>query len=85
CVIIPPVSIHPSAEVRHSVIGPYVSIAKNCKIHDSIIRNSVVNPYSILRNTMLDESLIGDAVELTGQLQRLNIGDNSVIDLSGRN
>ena len=85
CVIIPPVSIHPSAEVRHSVIGPYVSIAKNCKIHDSIIRNSVINPYSILRNTMLDESLIGDAVELTGQLQRLNIGDNSVIDLSGRN
>lgn len=85
CVIIPPVSIHPSAEVKHSVIGPYVSIAKNCKISDSIIRNSVINPYSILKNTMLEESLIGDAVELTGQSQRLYIGDNSVIDLSGRN
>lgn len=84
CVIIPPVSIHPSAEVKHSVIGPYVSIAKNCKISDSIIRNSVINPYSILKNTMLEESLVGDAVELTGQLQRLYIGDNSVIDLSGR-
>ena len=83
CVIIPPVSIHPTAEVRHSVIGPYVSIAKNCKIHDSVIRNSVINPYSVLRNIMLDESLIGDAVELSGQLQRLNIGDNSVINFSG--
>lgn len=84
CVIIPPVSIDPTAEVRHSVIGPYVSIAKNCKIHDSIIRNSVINPNSILKNTMLEESLVGDSVELTGQFQRLNIGDNSIIDLSGR-
>jgi glucose-1-phosphate thymidylyltransferase len=85
CVIIPPVSIHPSAEVRHSVIGPYVSIAENCKVNESIIRNSVINPNSILHNVMLEESLIGDAVELAGQSQRMNIGDNSVIDLSGRN
>ncbi len=85
CVIIPPVSIHPSAEVKHSVIGPYVSIAENCKINESIIRNSVINPNSLLHNVMLEESLIGDAVELAGQSQRMNIGDNSVIDLSGRN
>ena len=85
CVIIPPVSIHPSAEVKHSVIGPYVSIAENCKVNESIIRNSVINPNSILHNVMLEESLIGDAVELAGQSQRMNIGDNSVIDLSGRN
>ncbi len=78
CVIIPPVSIHPSAEVKHSVIGPYVSIAENCKINESIIRNSVINPNSMLHNVMLDESLIGDAVELAGQSQRMNIGDNSV-------
>lgn len=84
CVIVPPVSIHPSAEVKHSVIGPYVSIAENCKVNDSIIRNSVINPNSILHNVMLEESLIGDAVELAGQSQRMNIGDNSVIDLSGR-
>jgi len=84
CVIIPPVSIHPSAEVRHSVIGPYVSIAKNCKIHDSIIKDSVINPNSILRSTVLEKSLIGDSVELTGQFQRMNIGDNSIIDLSAR-
>ncbi|MBU1109273.1 MAG: NTP transferase domain-containing protein [Candidatus Riflebacteria bacterium] len=84
CVIIPPVSIHPSAEVRHSVVGPYVSVAKNCKIFDSIIRDSVINPNSSLHNTVLESSLIGDSVELTGQFQRMNIGDNSIIDLSAR-
>jgi len=85
CVIIPPVSIDPTAEIRHSVIGPYVSVAKNCRISDSIIKNSVINPNSVLKNTMLEESLVGDSVELTGQSNRLNIGDNSIIDLSGKN
>lgn len=82
CVIIPPVHIHPTAEVKHSVIGPYVSIAKNCKIQNSIIRNSVINPNSILHDSILEESLIGDSVELTGQFQRMSMGDNSIIDLS---
>lgn len=85
CVIIPPVSIHPTAEIKHSVIGPYVSVAENCKINASIIRNSVINPNSLLHNVMLEESLIGDEVELAGQSQRMNIGDNSIIVLSGRN
>jgi glucose-1-phosphate thymidylyltransferase len=84
CVIIPPVFIHPSAKVRHSVIGPYTSIGKNCEVDDSIIRDSVINTNSVLKNAVLERSLVGDSVELTGQFQKLNIGDNSMIDLSGR-
>jgi glucose-1-phosphate thymidylyltransferase len=85
CVIIPPVFIHPTAKVFHSVIGPYTSIGRNCEINDSIVRDSIVNPDSILKNAMLEKSIVGDFVELTGQFQSLNIGDNSMIDLSGRN
>jgi glucose-1-phosphate thymidylyltransferase len=84
CVIIPPVFIHPSARVNHSVIGPYASIGRHCEINDSIIRDSVINRNSILKNAVLEGSIVGDSVELTGQFQRLNIGDNSMIDLSGK-
>jgi len=84
CVIIPPVFIHPTAKVKHSVIGPYTSIGKNCEVKDSIIRDSVINRNSVLRNAVLEGSIVGDSVELTGQFQRLNIGDNSMIDLSGK-
>ena len=62
-----------------------MSVAENCKITTSIIKNSVINPNSVLNNTMLEESLVGDEVMLTGQLQKMNIGDNSMIDLSGKN
>lgn len=84
CVIIPPVSIDPSAKVHHSVIGPHVSIAEGCVIEDSIISDSVINANSLLRNVMLDSSLIGDSVTLTGLQQRISIGDNSIIDMGGR-
>lgn len=83
CVIIPPVAIHPTAKVHHSVIGPHVSIAEGCHIEDSIIKNSVINANTVLKNVILTESLIGDSVELTDGPQRINIGDNSVIDLGG--
>jgi len=81
CVIIPPVAIDPTAYVHHSVIGPHVSIAEGCKIEDSIIKDSVINANSILRSVMLESSLVGDSVELAGLSQRINIGDNSVIDM----
>ncbi|MBF0499163.1 MAG: NTP transferase domain-containing protein [Candidatus Riflebacteria bacterium] len=83
CVIIPPVAIHPSAKVNHSVIGPHVSIAEGCQIECSIIKDSVINANTILKNVILAESLIGDSVELTDGPQRINIGDNSVIDMGG--
>jgi glucose-1-phosphate thymidylyltransferase len=81
CVIIPPVSIDPTAKVHHSVIGPFVSVAEGCVIEDSVIRDSVINADSSLHSVMLDNSLIGDSVSLTGLAQRINIGDNSIIDM----
>lgn len=84
CVIIPPVHIHPTAKLKHSVIGPFVSIAKNCEIENSVIRDSVINSDSYLKDIMLEESLIGDSVQLTGQSQKINIGDKSVIDLGSK-
>jgi len=83
CVIIPPVAIHPTASVRHSVVGPHVSIAEGCTIEESVIKNSVINANTVLREVILEGSLVGDSVELTGTAQRINIGDNSVIDLGG--
>ena len=81
CVIIPPVAIHPSAKVHHSVIGPHVSIAEGCHIEKCVISDSVINADAVLRNVIIHESLIGDSAEMVGLVQRINIGDNSVIDL----
>ncbi len=83
CVIVPPVAIHQTAKVFHSVIGPHVSIAEGCQIENSVIKDSVINANTILKDVILEHSLVGDSVELTGVAQKINIGDNSVIDMGG--
>jgi len=78
-VVVPPVYIAPSAEVKNAVIGPNVSIGANCKVTETLIRNSIVGDGSTIDQMILTDSLIGDNVTLTGQADHLNVGDNSQI------
>lgn len=76
-VIIPPVFIHPTAQVLQSVVGPYVSIGENATIKDCLVRESIIGPGSHLKSCRLEDSLIGHSVSLKGQTGRANLGDNS--------
>ncbi len=79
-IIVPPVHIHPSAKIRNCIIGPYVTIAANCEIQDSILRNSIVDEESYIKDAMLSQSLIGRKVDLIGRYRRLNLGDSAFVD-----
>ncbi len=78
-VIIPPVHIHEGAMIENSVIGPHVSIGGGSVIRNSIIRNSIVNGGAKIEGAMLEESLIGENAQVTGDFQRLNVGDSSEV------
>jgi glucose-1-phosphate thymidylyltransferase len=81
-VIIPPVYVHPDATVERAVIGPYVSLHKDVKVRDSIVRNAIVDEGSEVEAALLEDSIVGRWVEVKGQFRRLNIGDSSVDDFS---
>jgi glucose-1-phosphate thymidylyltransferase len=84
--IIAPSFIHPSAEIKNSVIGPYASIGANCKITDSKIEESIVEASCEIQNVVLRRSLIGVRARVRGagdsQVLQLNVGDNSEVALS---
>ncbi len=80
-VIIPPVFVHPSADVKNSVLGPYVSIGADCMIDASIIRNSILDDKSEVIDAILETSLIGRHVHIEGRPGTINIGDDSVVTL----
>ena len=63
-VIIDPVHIGRGTIVRNSVIGPDVSLAPNCRIEGSIVRDSIINAGADLKNILLDQSLLGKDVRL---------------------
>lgn len=75
--IIPPVFIHPSAKVENSVIGPYVSLGEDCDLKQVIVRNSILDEGANVESIVLENSLLGRDVQIHGQSNRLNLGDQS--------
>lgn len=79
-----PVFIHPTAQVEAAVIGPYVSIGANCKIHSAVIQDSIIEEGTQITRAALKRSLIGRNCRVEGQVNpseasSLNIGDNSEV------
>ena len=85
CVIMPPVNIHSSAALEHSVIGPYATIGEGCKITRSIIRDSIIDAGAHIEETTMDRSLIGKEAVVSGRYRRFNVGDSAVISFSNGN
>jgi glucose-1-phosphate thymidylyltransferase len=77
--VIPPVNIHPTARIDHSVIGPHATIGENCIISHSVIHDSIIDARAEVRNMVLNQSLIGCDAKALGHEHVLNIGDESTL------
>ncbi|HJR81249.1 MAG TPA: sugar phosphate nucleotidyltransferase [Anaerolineales bacterium] len=84
--IIAPSFVHPSAEIRHSVIGPYASIGPDCNITNSEVRESILEAGCEIQDAVLNRSLIGTQAKVRGRgdgnVLQLNVGDHSAVLLS---
>ena len=81
-IILEPVFIADSAKVENSVIGPYVSIAEGSVIQRSIIRDTIINANAVVKNILLDESLIGPSASVNGRMYCLSVGESSQVDFT---
>lgn len=82
-IIIPPVNIHHTAQISHSVIGPHVTVAAGCTISSCILRNTIVDEEATCKDTLLDASLIGSNAKVEGRYNSINVGDSSAIGFVG--
>ncbi|MDA3861064.1 MAG: sugar phosphate nucleotidyltransferase [Melioribacteraceae bacterium] len=80
-VINQPVYISPTAQIKNSVIGPYVSIGDNCEILDSVIKNSIINKNSKVKRMVLTDSIIGADAKVKGSRHKMNVGDSLELEL----
>ena len=80
-IVIPPVYIADTAEIKNSVIGPFVSIASGSQINQAIIQDTIINENAKVENVLLSESLIGENAIVSGRYSRLNVGDSSQVEL----
>ena len=78
-VVVPPVHIDPTAKVRDSVVGPYVSIGAGASVQHTIVRNAIIGEQAEVKAALIEDSLIGFQALLKGRWNHLNIGDMSEI------
>ena len=76
-VLIPPVNIHPNARVSTSVVGPNVSIGDAAVVKGSTIQGSIISPGAHVSDCMLESSLLGHNVRISGLSGKFNLGDDS--------
>ena len=80
-VVVPPVYVSSTAQITHSLIGPYATIAEGAVVADSIVKNSIVSQEAQVFKVLLDNSIIGNNAVVRGTYNRINVGDSSEIDL----
>ena len=80
-IIIDPVSIADNCKLSNSIVGPNVTIGENTVITSSIIKESIIGSNSVINDVLLHHSLVGNDATIRGMSQRLNLGDDTEIDL----
>ncbi len=81
-VIIPPVSIHETATIEDSIIGPFVAIGEHAIVKKSIIEDAIIGAYATLDRIILKNSIVGNDSSLKGRSQSVNIGDSTEINFN---
>ena len=76
-VIIPPCFVGDNAVIRNAVIGPHVSVGHNSTVENTVISNSIIQNKSVIRNAVLEHTMIGNASRYIGSKYELNLGDYS--------
>lgn len=79
--IIPPVYIHPEANVEASVLGPHTAVEAGCQVIGSVIQNSIVEREALVEDVILRNSLIGQHASVKGGASSVNLGDHSSIEI----
>jgi glucose-1-phosphate thymidylyltransferase len=73
--IIEPCFIGENAKIVNSVVGPYVSVGNHSTIENSIVKNSVIQGNTSVKNALFNNSMVGGNVTYQGRMADISIGD----------
>ena len=72
--VIEPVYIGDNVIIKNSIVGPYVSIAKDCKIVNCLINNSIIQENTMLEWLCVSDSIISKQVKYLAKPKTLSLG-----------
>ena len=78
--IIEPCFIGKNVVLKNSTIGPNVSVGSNTSIENSVVKNSLIQTETTIKNATLDEAMIGNHVKYNGEFTKISIGDYTIME-----
>jgi glucose-1-phosphate thymidylyltransferase len=78
-IVIQPSFISDDVVIENSVVGPYVSLGRNCTVKDSRISNSIIQTNTKITNAVLENSMLGNFVNFESKPLDLSVGDYNTI------
>jgi glucose-1-phosphate thymidylyltransferase len=78
-VIIEPVFISDNVEITDSVVGPHVSVGVGTKITHSIVKNSIIQENTHIKDALISDSILGSHASFKGKFADLSVGDYNQI------
>jgi glucose-1-phosphate thymidylyltransferase len=77
--VIPPVHLADDCVIEDSVVGPYAVVERGCRLLDSHLSDTILMAESVLQGSRLQDSLVGERVEVRSYTGSLNVGDDSQV------
>ncbi|MFH5831011.1 sugar phosphate nucleotidyltransferase [Halalkalibaculum sp. DA384] len=74
-----PVYLGEGVELENCTIGPNASIAAGCRLKNTTVTNSIVRSNTTIEDSHIENSTIGQHVELKNVNQEVHLGDHSKI------
>lgn len=78
--IIEPCYIGENVALKNTTVGPFVSIGNDTVVENSIVKNSLIQTHTTIKNANLDNAMIGNHVNYNGDFKSVSIGDYSVLE-----
>ncbi len=78
-----PVHVADGVELEDAEIGPNVTISTGSVVRGSRLSHTIVGEKTTIEGSELSESLVGSNVTLRGVRGKVDVGDNSVVEVSG--
>ncbi len=80
-ILIPPVYLDPTAEISGSVIGPDVSIGAGCRVHRSVVGDSILEAGAQVKEAVLSQGVVGEGARVRGRASIINVGSRADLEL----
>ncbi len=77
-VVVHPCYIEKGVVIKNSVVGPHVSISAGTVIEQCVVKNSIIQAKTVVKNKLITNSMIGNSVRIEGRMQDLSLGDYNV-------